>query len=207
MVTMIEDSLKAERTSVTAKFKVKTSGSVQWSKAEVTGGNFVLINGNTITWYDLYSGSRLITHIKVEIIPIILDPETNELVPGDSVFEEGDFSFYTQPAKFSWKGKNKDGSLKGGSDGDIVNNIDFMNKWNDLCEVTGQYQAWRKQKNEEYGNYNDCKYKKGQWMSASKFNIIATALEAKTDEVKKNDIITAKLFNDLIESVAKEDEK
>lgn len=212
MVTMIEGTLKAERTRITAKFKVKTSGSVQWSKAEVTGGDFVSINGNTITWYDLYPGSRLITHIKVEIIPIILDPETNELVPGDSVFEEGDFTFYTQPDIFSWGGKGEDEFLKGGPNGDIVNNSSFMNKWNDLCEVAGQYQAWRKQMNKYYGRYDDCKYKKDQWMSASKFNEIATALEAKTDDnknlkVQKNDIITAKLFNDLIKNVVKEDEE
>lgn len=118
------------------------------------------------------------------------------------------FSFYTQPAKFSWKGKNKDGSLKGGSDGDIVNNTEFMNKWNNLCEVTKQYQRWRKQTDKNI-SYNDCMYEKDQWMSASKFNKIAIALEAKTDdnenlEVKKDDIITAKFFNDLIKNVAKE---
>lgn len=210
MVTMIEGSLKAERTSITAKFRVATSGSVQWSDAEVTGGDFVWISGNTITWDDLYPGSRLITHIKVKIIVTSLDPETGELVSSD-VFEEGDFTFYTQPDIFSWGGKGEDGFLKGGPNGDIVNNSFFMNKWNDLCEVAGQYQAWRKQMNKYYGRYDDCKYKKDQWMSASKFNEIATAIEAKTDdnknlEVKKDDIITAKLFNDLIKNVVKEDE-
>ena len=204
MVTMIEGSLKAERTRITAKFDVATSGSVQWSDTEVTGGNFIDINGNTITWSNLYPGSRLITHIKVKIIVTSLDPETGELVSSD-VYESGDFSFYTQPTKFSWQGKDS-GKLKGGPNGDIVNDSDFMNKWNNLCEIAGQYQAWLKQSNEYYGKYNDCIYKKNQLMSASKFNKIAIALEAKTDDNKnlkvvKNDIITAKLFNDLIEKV------
>ena len=207
MVTMIEGTLKAERTSVTAKFKVKTSGSVQWSDAEVTGGDSIWINGNTITWDNLYPGSRLITYIKVEIIITLPDPETGELV-SKSVYEDGNFTFYTQPARFSWQGKDN-GKLKGGPNGDIINNSSFMNKWNDLCEVAGQYQAWRKQMNKYYGQYDDCMYEKNQWMSASKFNKIAEALEAKTDDnenltVAKDDIIRAKLFNDLIKNVVKE---
>lgn len=203
-------SIDAERHEVTVTFGVSEENETFNRVIDVFGGESetgIIINNNQVTWTSLNSGSQLNATVIVEIgissKTTVIDPDTG--LPSEITVTTPEeitisFSAYTQPAKFSWGGKDS-GRLKGGSNGDIINNTEFMNKWNDLCEVAGQYRSWRDQDN-EYSNYDSCMYKKNQLMSASKFNIIAIALDKeKSFQVKKNDIITAKLFNDLIEKV------
>lgn len=208
-------SIAAERHEVTVTFGVSEENETFNRVIDVFGGESeigIIINNNQVIWTSLNSGSQLNATVTVEIgissKTTVIDPDTGlpstitVTTPKEITVS---FSAYTQPDIFSWQGKDN-GKLKGGSNGDIVNNFEFMNKWNNLCEIAGQYQAWRKQSNEYYGSYDDCMYEKNQLMSASKFNKIAKALEAKTDDNKnlivvKDDIITAKLFNNLIEKV------
>lgn len=203
-------SINAERHEVTVIFGVSEENETFNRVIDVFGGESetgIIINNNQVTWTSLDSGSQLNVTVIVEIgissKTTVIDPDTGlsstitVTTPKEITVS---FSAYTQPDIFSWKGKDE-GKLKGGPNGDIVNNSTFMNKWNDLCEVAGQYRSWRDQDN-EYGDYDSCMYKKNQLMSASKFNIIATALDkAKSFQVKKDDLITAKLFNDLIQNV------
>lgn len=210
MFTKLKD---IKQNKATATFGVDGSNETFTRITKVVGGKSNIDSDNQVTWTDLNPGSQLNINVTalIGIISTITstDPDTGlptqiTITTPKTVTES--FSIYTQPAKFSWEGKGENGLLKGGSDGDIVNDSDFMNKWNNLCNAAGQYQAWLNQTDQYYGNYKNYKYEKDQWMSASKFNGLAKALKAKTDnnenlEVKKDDIITAKLFNDLIQNV------
>ena len=153
-------------------------------------------NGNTT----ITGGKKYICKILGQAFKEEIDETTQISIKVKVAETTATFIVYTQPDIFSWKDKDE-GKLKSGPNGDIVNNSSFMNKWNDLCEVAGQYRSWQDQDN-EYSDYDSCMYKKNQLMSASKFNTIATALDKeKSFQVKKDDLITAKLFNDLIEKV------
>lgn len=153
-------------------------------------------NGNTI----ITGGKKYTCKILGQAFKEEIDETTQISIKVKIAETTATFTVYTQPAKFSWEGKDN-GKLQGGPNGDIINNSSFMNKWNDLCEIAGQYRSWKDQNN-KYSKYDDCMYKKNQLMSANKFNTIATALDKeKSFQVKKDDLITAEFFNDLIEKV------
>lgn len=97
---------------------------------------------------------------------------------------------YTQPTSFSF----------GCSPGDYIADYATASKWNQLADQVGKYKSWRNQSN-QYSSYNNLKVSRGDWITASVYNSMASACGTSRVTADKT-LISAALFEALADAIS-----